>query len=229
MLEHLPAEEARRLISVSRKRRYGTGEVIFHEEDLADGMHVILRGRVASLVNNRHGQQLTYQVMGPREVFGELSLLVPGARRSATVQAMEPTETLVIGRHEFERLRREHPKVCEWLIELLTRDVLRLSDRLREMLDLPVEARIRRRLLDVAEAYGGAVAGTLVRLRQDDLASLSGAARATVNRVLRQDERDGIVALRRRRVTILDPRRLQQRAMRAPATDAGTAQRMSPP
>jgi CRP/FNR family transcriptional regulator, cyclic AMP receptor protein len=216
LLEHLPAEEAQRVISVSRRRRYGTGEVIFHEEDLADGMHVILSGRVASLVNNRQGQQLTYLVMGPNQVFGELSLLVPGARRSATMQALEPTETLVIGRHEFDRLRREHPNVCEALIRLLIGHVLRLSDRLREMIDLPVEARIRRRLLDVAETYGGAVAGTEVRLRQDDLASLSGAARATVNRVLRQDAAAGIVSLRRRRVTILDPHRLQQRAMRLP-------------
>lgn len=214
MLEHLQADEVQRVIDVSRRHHYATGEVIFHEDDLADSMHVIERGRVAVLVNNAEGKQLTFQMMGAGELVGELSLLVPDGRRSATVQALEPTVTLAIGRAEFERLLRDHPRVSEVLLRLLTAHVLRLSDRLREMLYLPVEARIRRRLLDLADTYGGVRRGTVVPLRQEDLASLSGAARATVNRVLRQDEAAGIVALERRRVIILDPDHLRRRAER---------------
>ncbi|HXM53782.1 MAG TPA: Crp/Fnr family transcriptional regulator [Candidatus Dormibacteraeota bacterium] len=212
MLQHLPAEEAERVIRGSRRHRYAAGQVIFHEDDPGDSMHVILSGRVAVLVTHPLGQQLTYQIMGEGGLVGELSLLMPGGRRSATVQALEATETLAIGRREFERLLREHPPVSLLLVRLLTDHVLRLSERLREMLYLPVEARIRRRLIDVAQTYGGVAAGTVVRLRQDDLASLSGAARATVNRVLRQDAIDGIVALERRRVIILDAERLRRRA-----------------
>jgi CRP/FNR family cyclic AMP-dependent transcriptional regulator len=212
LLEHLPAEEAERVIRGSRRRRYAAGQVIFHEDDPGDSMHVVLSGHVAVLVNHPLGQQLTYQIMGAGALVGELSLLMPGGRRSATVQALEPTETLVIGRPEFERLLRDHPTVSLVMVRLLTDHVLRLSERLREMLYLPVEARVRRRLIDVAETYGGVAAGTVVRLRQDDLASLSGAARATVNRVLRQDAAAGIVALERKRVIILDPERLRELA-----------------
>jgi CRP/FNR family transcriptional regulator, cyclic AMP receptor protein len=212
LLEHLPAEEAERVIGVSHRRRFAAGEILFHEDDPADSMHVIQKGRVTVMVTNEEGQQLTFLVMGAGELVGELALLIPDGRRSATVQALEPTETLAIGRRDFERLRRQHPTVSEVLLQLLTAHVLRLSDRLREMLYLPVEARIRRRLLEVADAYGGARAGTVVPLRQDDLASLSGAARATVNRVLRQDVAAGVVALERRRVIILDPDGLRRRA-----------------
>src|SRR2546423_7731686 len=130
MLQLLPAEEARRLVSVSHRRRYVAGEVLFHEDDAADSMHVIQRGRVAVLVHNTLGQQLTYLVMGAGELLGELSLLMPGGRRSATAQALEPTETLVVGRRDFERLLREHPAVNEVLLRLLTAHVLRLSERL---------------------------------------------------------------------------------------------------
>jgi len=214
LLEQLPADVVQRVIDVSRRHTYAAGEIVFHEDDPGDSMHVIERGRVAVLVNNAEGKQLTFRVMGAGDLVGELSLLLPGGRRSATVQALEPTVTLAIGRREFDQLRREHPHVSELLLRLLTLHVLRLSDRLREMLYLPVEARIRRRLLEMAEAYGGAKAGTVVPLRQEDLASLSGAARATVNRVLRQDAAARIVALERRRVTILDPDRLRRRAAR---------------
>nr|MDQ6900364.1 Crp/Fnr family transcriptional regulator [Candidatus Dormibacteraeota bacterium] len=110
------------------------------------------------------------------------------------------------------RLRLQNPEVSEILIQLLVRRVLRLSQHLREVLHVPVEARIRRRLLELAALYGSSAPGTVIPLSQDDLAGLSGAARATVNRVLREEERRGVVSLKRRRVTILDPGGLRRGA-----------------
>ena len=210
-MEDLPAEEAQRLIDVSRRCRYAAGEVVFHEQDRADCVHVILSGRVAAVVTSPLGQQLTYRVMGPGELFGELALLSDG-RRSATIQALEPTETLAVDRVDFERLRRERPVVGEALVRLLAAEVRRLSQRLREALSVPVETRVRRRLMDLAEAYGGAKPGTVVPLKQEDLASLSGAARPTVNRVLREEAALGVVSVERGRVVVIDPERLRRRA-----------------
>jgi CRP-like cAMP-binding protein len=211
MLEHLPAEEAARLRGVSRHCRFAPGEVVFHEQDPADCAHVIVSGRVAVIVTSQLGQQLTFRVMGPGELFGELALLSDG-RRSATVQALETTETLAIHRDDFERVRLENPVFSDALARLLAGEVRRLSQRLREALSVPVETRVRRRLLDLAEAYGQAEPGTVVPLRQEDLASLSGAARATVNRVLREEAARGVVAVGRGRVRVLDPGRLRRRA-----------------
>lgn len=183
-----------------------------HEGDPADSVHVIVKGRVASLVNSRLGQHLTFSIMGEGELFGELALLSTEGQRSATIRALEATETLRVGREDFQRLRLQTPEVSEILIQLLVRRVLRLSQHLREALHVPVEARICRRLLELAALYGSSAPGTVIPLSQDDLAGLTGAARATVNRVLREEERRGVVALRRRRVTIVDPGGLRRRA-----------------
>ncbi|MBJ7603425.1 MAG: Crp/Fnr family transcriptional regulator [Candidatus Dormibacteraeota bacterium] len=212
MSENLSASELQRVFGLARRRRYPAGEAIMHEGDPADSVHVIVKGRVASLVNSRLGQHLTFSIMGEGELFGELALLSTEGQRSATIRALEATETLRVGREDFQRLRLQTPEVSEILIQLLVRRVLRLSQHLREALHVPVEARICRRLLELAALYGSSAPGTVIPLSQDDLAGLTGAARATVNRVLREEERRGVVALRRRRVTIVDPGGLRRRA-----------------
>jgi CRP/FNR family cyclic AMP-dependent transcriptional regulator len=212
MLDKLSAEEVQLVRSISRRRRYAVREILFHEDDPADCLHVILSGRVAVVVNSAGGQELMFLVMGAGELVGELAILLPGTRRSASVRALESTETLVIPAQGFDRLRLERPAVNALLVRLLTAHVLRLSNRLREMQCLSVETRVRRRLLDLAEVYGGVRAGTVIPLSQGDVASLSGAVRATANRALKRDAEAGLVAVARRRVTILDPARLRQLA-----------------
>jgi CRP-like cAMP-binding protein len=216
VLEGIPAEQAERIRRAARRRRFAAGEVVFHEGDTGDTVHLVLKGRLAVLVTSSYGQQLTYEVVSAGEFFGELGLLSDDHVRSATVRAFEATETLAISRGDFERLRSEHPSVTELLVRILTQRVLRLSEQLRESVHLPVEVRIRRRLLRLGELYGGGAPGTQVPLTQEDLAALTGTARATVNRVLRQDAQNGIVELGRHRVTILDPEALARRAGSTP-------------
>lgn len=202
------------LIGASRRRRYASGEVIVHEGDPADSLHLIRRGHVAITVTTPIGHQLMFTVMGPGEGFGELSLL-SGGHRTATARALEPTETLVLNEALLERLRRDDPSVGEAMLRALSVQVLRLSSRLAEHLYLPVEARIRRRLLDLCDLYEQVDGRTTIPLSQDELAELSGAARPTVNRVLRQDQDRGVVELGRRRITVLDRDALRRRARAA--------------
>ena len=71
-----------------------------------------------------------------------------------------------------------------------------------------------RRLGELVSLYGGGVAGTTVPLSQNELAGLAGTSRATVNRVLRAEEKRGTVALNRGQVTVVDPAALADRAGR---------------
>jgi CRP-like cAMP-binding protein len=96
-------------------------------------------------------------------------------------------------------------------VRILAARVARLSNRLQEALYVAVDTRVRRCVLEVAKLYGGAP-GTVIPLTQDDLAGIAGTARATVNRVLRQEELHGSLRLGRHRVTVIDPEGLARRA-----------------
>ncbi len=208
LLRDVPDAEVRRVLSIARRRTFARGEVVFHEHDPADSLHLIARGRVAVRITTPLGDTALLALRGPGEAFGELALVSgPEALRSATVEALEPVETHAVYRREFDALRREHPQVGEVLVALLADAVRRTNGLLLDAYYAPADTRVLRRLAELAAA---APAGD-VRLTQEDLASLAGTSRATVNRVLRAAQRRGTVELARSRVRVADPAALLQR------------------
>jgi CRP/FNR family transcriptional regulator, cyclic AMP receptor protein len=205
----------RRLLSVARRRTFQRGEVVFHRDDPADSLHLIVKGRFAIRVMTPFADQVTIALRGPGESFGEMALVAGGARRLATVEAMEAGETFSVYQTEFERLRREHPSVTEILIAFLASEVRMLNERLLEALYVPVERRVLRRLDELARLYGPGADGKLeIPLTQEEIADLAGTSRATVNAVLREAQERGLVRLRRGRVHILEPHTIAQHAHR---------------
>jgi CRP/FNR family cyclic AMP-dependent transcriptional regulator len=85
--------------------------------------------------------------------------VTPGSRRSATILALEPAETLVLRREHFDALRDEHPTVDRFLVDLLAATVTRLSEQLLEALFVQVDKRVLRRLVALAAEYGQGRAG----------------------------------------------------------------------
>lgn len=212
LLRELDAQDVTELTERARRRRFAAGEVVFHAGDPADTLHLVRSGRFAVRIATEFGATATLNVVGPGGAFGELALLTPQAPRSATVAALEEAETLSIHQLDFDRLRARRPQVDALLVQVLARRVRELSEQLVEALHIPADTRVRRRLLDVVAAYGPAEAGAVVPLTQEELASLAGTSRATVNRVLREEQTRGTIELSRGRTTLRDPDALARRA-----------------
>jgi CRP/FNR family cyclic AMP-dependent transcriptional regulator len=210
LLADLPPEDVRELLAIARRRTFGRGEVVFHRDDPADSLHLIARGRFGARVTTPTGDSVLLEVLGPGQAFGELALLLPGARRTATVSALEDGETRSVFRDDFALLQRSHPGVKDVLLRLLADQLRRASDRIVEAHYVDADTRVRRRLVELAAAYESDV----VPLTQEDLAAMAGTSRATVNRVLRQEERSGTVALQRGRVTLTGLPDLERRCRR---------------
>jgi CRP/FNR family cyclic AMP-dependent transcriptional regulator len=207
----LPPEEVRRVLGMARRRTFGRGEVVFHEGDPADSLHLIAKGRFAVRVTTPLGETATLAIRGPGEAFGELAL-VSDSPRSATVAALEAAETHSLYRREFEELRREHPYVNRMLVAVLAASVRRMDELIVEAFYVGAEKRVLRRLRDLAAVYGNGSATVTVPLTQEDLAGLAGTSRATVNRVLRDEESRGTVTLGRGKTVVLDLDTLTRRA-----------------
>jgi len=211
LFEGATEQEAARLLDRARQRRFDAGEIVFHAGDPADTLHLIQSGRFAARVMTEFGDIATLTVMGPGDFFGELALLSPRAPRSATVVALEKGETLSVHEIDFGRLRTERPETADVLIAILAAQVRRLSVHLAEALYVPADTRVRRRLLEMTQIYGAGEEVT-VPLTQEELASLAGTSRATVNRVLREEEDFGTLRLSRGRTTVTDGMGLRRRA-----------------
>ena len=208
----VPAEDVRRLLSIARRRTYRKGEVVFHRDDLAESLHLVVRGRFAVRITTSLGESALLDVLGPGDAFGELALLLPDARRSATMEALEEGETRSVFRDDFARLQIEHPGVKDVLLRLLAQQLARASDRIVEAHYTDAESRVRRRLCELSEHYATGEGEAVVPLTQEDLADMAGTSRATVNRVLRDEERQEIVELARGRIHVRDLEGLRRRS-----------------
>jgi CRP/FNR family transcriptional regulator, cyclic AMP receptor protein len=214
LFENLPEPELRRLVATARRRVFRRNEVVFHGGDPADTLHLIARGRFASKVTTQFGDMVTVAVQGPGEAFGELALVEAGANRSTSVIALEPGETWAVGREDFTRIRRQYPAVNEVLVRLMAQRLRRQSELLVEALFVPAETRVLRRVCELAALYGDDGESGEIPLTQEDLGALSGTSRATVNRVLRAEQKRGTVRLTRGKTIVLDLASLKARSSR---------------
>jgi CRP/FNR family cyclic AMP-dependent transcriptional regulator len=196
----VPAEDVRQLLTIARRM----GEVVFHRDDLAEALHLIVTGRFAVRIITPLGESALLDVLGPGEAFGELALLLPEARRSATVESLDDGETRSVYRDDFALLQEQHPRVKDALLRLFADQLRRVSDRVVEAHYTDAETRVRRRLCDLAERYRRDDGSAAVPTTQEELAEMAGTSRATVNRVLREEARRGIVLLGRGQTTVLD-------------------------
>ena len=210
LLKDVPAEEVRQLVAISRRLSFQKGEIVFHRGDPGDSLHLVVKGRFALRIMTPVGDSVTIGVRGPGENFGEMALVDPRAHRSATVQALEPAETQAVYYGEFERLRGRHPQISQVLIAFLAGALRRQNELLLEALYVPAERRLLRRLAELSATY--ADAHGVIALTQEELAQMAGTSRATVNRVLRDEERRGTLELRRGRTVVIDADALSLRA-----------------
>jgi CRP/FNR family cyclic AMP-dependent transcriptional regulator len=212
LLGRLSEDDRRTVLQSTRRRRYARGEVVFHEGDLGDALHLIAKGHVAVRATTPLGDVSTFTVLGPGEVFGENALIAPDARRTGTVVALEAVETQSLSSDQFGTLRRAHPEIDRFLVEVLAAQVRRLSTRLQEALFVAAETRVLRRLVELGASYRSGDGAVVIPLTQDDIASLAGTSRPTANRVLKAAEDDEILSVRRGRIEVIDPVALERRA-----------------
>ena len=210
LLQPLDEAERREMLKLARRRRFARNEVVFHEGDPGETLHLIDRGHVSARVTTPLGDVATLVVLGPGDHFGELAL-VSGRPRSSTIVAIDATETLSIHRDQWNELRERHAGIDRFLVQALATEVGRLSGKLLEALYVPVDKRLLRRLLELADVFddGGRV---VIPLTQEDLAGLAGTSRPSANRVLRAAEEAGVLAVSRGKVEILDREGLARRS-----------------
>ena len=204
ILEVLSAEGRDSVIRMARRRRFARNEVIFHEGDPGDTLHLVAKGHVALRITTPLGDVATVRVLRPGDFFGELALISPGPR-NATRPAVDPVETFAIHREQLDELRGRGGAVDRVIIEALVADAEASRPSRGARFYVPVEKRIWRRLLELAHVFEGRETVPIrIPLTQEDLAQIVGTTRPTINRALKEAERAGVVHLSRGGLEILD-------------------------
>jgi CRP/FNR family cyclic AMP-dependent transcriptional regulator len=196
------------------KRTFGKGMIIFHKGSPGQTLYIIESGKVRIFTLSESGQEISVNIYGPGDVFGELALL-DGLPRSAGAVAMEKTVTLTLHRDDFLRHLEAYPPMARSILEVLSARVRYTTDYAESLAFLDVYGRVAAKLLELADRYGVQKEGIEIELRltQAELASWVGASRESVNKVLGAFRQQGLIRIAGRTITILDRRGLKRRIL----------------
>src|SRR2546430_7847025 len=187
------------IASKVRPRHFSRDEIVFHRDDDAGQVFLIVGGPVKVSVPDDTGREVVIALERGGDVFGELALF-DDAKRSATVTAITDTSALALGRGEFMSVLERNPDSMRRMLGLLAKTVRRSTGHVEDLVFLDLPGRVAKCLLDISEASGT----DQVELTQEDLAGFVGAARVSVNRVLADLEDRKAIKIGRRHIDILD-------------------------
>ena len=182
----LADEDIDELMSVAKRRTFRSGEVIFHREDPGQVLYVIKEGKVKISLISPDGQEISLVVFGKGECFGEFALL-DGLPRSADAVAMEKVECYTLQRSDFHKAIMKNPKIAIQVMEVLSKRLRSTDQMVEDLIFLDVYGRVAKKLLELADTHGTKVENGIridVRLTQQELASMVGSSRESVNKVM---------------------------------------------
>jgi CRP/FNR family cyclic AMP-dependent transcriptional regulator len=185
------------LVSHMRVRRFDEGDVVYHQGDLAGDAFVVHRGLLKSLITTVEGRELLLGLYGRGEFFGTLALFKPSGRRESTIVATAPTTVLQVPAPDALHVLQRNWQAMQFLAGRYVRMIERLSAVIDGLGSLDLRGRLTLWLLEL-ERHADAP------FTQQDLAAAVVASRQSVNRILMEFERRGLIEVEPRRVRILD-------------------------
>jgi CRP/FNR family cyclic AMP-dependent transcriptional regulator len=200
----LPEEEIRVLSSATKRRTFRAGEVIFHREDSGQVLYMIKEGKVKICIISPDGQEVSLAVLGKGDYFGEFALL-DGLPRSTDAVALEKVECYSLQRSDFHNAILKNPKIAILVLEALTKRLRNTDQMVEDLIFLDVYGRVAKKLIELADAHGVKTEDGIridVRLTQQELASMVGASRESVNKVLGYFTDKNFITTDKHRITI---------------------------
>ncbi len=178
-----------------REVRFAKDEMLFARGDPGTHLYIVSEGQIRLAIATSEGRELSFQIVGPGDLFGEIALL-DGQSRSAGATALAATTAFCLDRNAFNRLRAAHPSISDAVISYLTRRLREVSDKLETIALYPLENRLARFLLTALQGRPDPMGRRTpfeLRYSQGELAMLLGASRPKLNAALGALERAGAI------------------------------------
>src|SRR5215472_7996006 len=158
MFADLPEEDIQALSSVTKRRTFRPGEVIFHRDDPGQVLYMIKEGKVKICIISPDGQEVSLAVLGKGEYFGEFALL-DGLPRSSDAVALEKVECYTLQRSDFHKAILKNPKIAIQVLEFLTKRLRNTDQMVEDLIFLDVYGRVAKKLLELSDTHGVKVEG----------------------------------------------------------------------
>lgn len=180
------------------------GALVVAQGASADALYAVVSGTLRVSLLRAEGGEAVLGLLGPGDLFGELGMFRDDSR-SAQVKAIEPSLLVVLRRNAFRAVLARSAPLAVGVCELLAGRVRQLTRHFDEVTGAPVERRLARKLLSLADRFGRPEGdGVLLEvvLSQEELGRLAETSRQSVNRLLQAWRAEGLLGTRGRRLVL---------------------------
>ncbi len=202
----LQPKDLNKVMAIGRLRRYKSGDLVFEKEDLGDNFFIVNSGRIKIFTSIGPEKKKTFAFLKPCDFFGEMSLL-GGKVRSASAQAVEDSELLVISKKNFRDLISRSPDFTLKLLYTLADRLNKCDKEVESMLFHNILGRLADAIMDLAKDKHAKV--IKIKIDQNELAEYMGTTRVPVCRAINTLKRSGVIKYRRGELIVQDMDKLR--------------------
>jgi CRP/FNR family transcriptional regulator, cyclic AMP receptor protein len=199
------SEDDLKLVSeMAIEKQVPKGTVVITEGEIGDSMYVVITGRVKVFIGDEDGREIILKMLGPGDVFGEMSL-IDRQPRSASVSTLEPCVFRILSHSSFEICLERAPRIAVGVMNALAKRLRDADRKISTLALMDVYGRVAHTLLELAvHSNGKLLVGQ--KLSQQDIANMVGASREMVNRILKDLSDRGYITVESKSITIHNER-----------------------
>jgi CRP/FNR family transcriptional regulator len=194
--------EVNRISSMSELKQH---QPIYFPDEPSHSIFFLKKGHVKISRLNPDGKEIILEVIGPGEIFGELSLVEEGPQRSEMAQALDDIVICAVKQEDFERLMMMNPALNFKVTKRIGLRLRKFEERVTDLVFKDVRKRVASFLVGYAEDFGKVKLGIVtikMYLSHQEIAFLTGSARQTVTTTLNELRSAGLIDFSREAFTI---------------------------
>lgn len=196
----LSAAELELIASHSLTKTYPKNCILINEGDHSDALYVILSGKVKVYVSGDDGKEVTLNIQGMGEYFGELAL-IDDEPRSASVITLEPSLLAKIAKKDFQQCLMENPGIALQLLRTQSKRIRALTESVKNLALLDVYGRVVHTLTKMATKDGKKLV-IEPKLTHQEIANMVGASREMVSRIMKDLSTGGYIQVEDKKIII---------------------------
>ncbi len=212
LFDGISPSDMQEMEKITRMEEVKKRQPLYLTGDPSRNVYLLKRGRVKIANTAPSGKEVTFDILEPGEVFGELDVL-EDAPRSTSAEALDDALICVIPRKDFDQYLAMHPTVMFKLTKLIGLRLKKIQSRVEDLIFRDVPARLAHLLSELSKTEGVAEKQGVrlkVKLTHQEMANLIGCSRETVSTTMGQFRDDGLIQMDGRAITIVNEKGLSK-------------------
>ena len=210
LFEGISPSEMQEMEKITRMEEVKKRQPLYLPGDPSSNVYLLKKGRVKIANSAPSGKEVTFDILEPGEVFGELEVL-EDAPRSTSAETLDDTLICVIPRKDFDQYLAMHPNVTVKLTKLIGLRLRKIQSRVEDLVFRDVPARLAHLLSELSKTDGVADKQGIrlkAKLTHQEMANLIGCSRETVSTIMGQFRDQGLIQMDGRAITIINEKGL---------------------